>query len=105
MENPRFLEIVKANFSMDCNLIVGCQTGMERSIQAAEQLRRAGFSNVLRMRGGFDAEKDKAHRVVFTGWRRRGLPTTSKSPAADRYKSLAARADTKAGMPTKRRRK
>ncbi len=51
MENPRFLEIVKANFPMGRKLIVSCQTGKERSIRAAEQLRYTGFSKVLRMRG------------------------------------------------------
>jgi rhodanese-related sulfurtransferase len=80
IKNPRFLEIVKANFPMGCNLIVSCQTGRERSIQAAEQLNHAGFNNVLRMRGGFEA------------WRLRGLPIAPESPTENEYEFLAARA-------------
>ena len=67
IKNPRFLEIVAANFPMDCNLIVSCHTGKERSIQAAERLNDAGFRNVLKMRGGFEE------------WCLRGLPIASES--------------------------
>jgi rhodanese-related sulfurtransferase len=35
IRNPQFLAIVKANFPVNCNLIESCQTGKERSIEAA----------------------------------------------------------------------
>jgi E3 ubiquitin-protein ligase RNF13 len=87
IRNPRFLEIVKANFPVDCNLIVSCQTGKERSIEAAERLNDAGFPSVLKIRGGFEE------------WRRRRLPIASASPTENQYEFLAARA---AAQPTAR---
>ena len=53
--NPRFLEIVQANFGTDSKCITGCQNG-GRSLKAAELLLRAGLTHVLDMRGGFGGE-------------------------------------------------
>lgn len=95
IKNPRFLEIVRASFPMGCHLIVSCQTGKERATQATEQLTSAGFFNVLRMRGGFDAERDIAGNVVFAGWRMRELPVAYEGPTENEYEFLAARAAVK----------
>ena len=53
--NPRFVELVEANFGKDAKVITGCQMG-GRSLKAAELLLAAGFSNVVDMRGGFGGE-------------------------------------------------
>src|SRR2546422_11669717 len=57
--NPRFVEVVQANFGKDVKCITGCQLG-GRSMKAAQLLSQAGFSNVADMRGGFRGEADPA---------------------------------------------
>lgn len=86
--NPRFLEVVEANFPKDSKLIVGCQKGA-RSIRAAQILVEAGYAKVVDMRGGFGAETDMLGQVTFAGWQPRGFPTTTASPAEDTYPYLA----------------
>ena len=86
--NPRFVEIVEANFGKDVKCITGCQKG-GRSLKAAELLLAAGFSHVLDMRGGFGGETDEMGRVTFPGWSLRGLPTMKQSAPEDRYENLA----------------
>ncbi len=36
-----------------------------------------GYTNIVDLRGGYDGELDPAGNVVFAGWARRGLPTTT----------------------------
>jgi len=86
IRNPRFLEIVRASFPVDCNLILSCHTGTDRSIEAADRLNAAGFRNILKMRGG------------FAEWRLRGLPIICESATEDECESLAARAAGKASV-------
>lgn len=86
--NPRFVEIVEANFGKDVKCITGCQKG-GRSMKAAELLLMAGFPHVQDMRGGFGGETDAMGRVTFPGWAPRGLPTTRESAPKDRYENLA----------------
>jgi rhodanese-related sulfurtransferase len=86
--NPRFVEVVEANFSKDSNLIVGCQKGV-RSLRAAQMLVAAGYAKVVDMRGGFGGETDPFGRPAFPGWAPSGFPTASESPAEDTYPYLA----------------
>ncbi|MFQ5926623.1 MAG: rhodanese-like domain-containing protein [Terriglobia bacterium] len=86
--NPRFVEIVEANFGKDVQCITGCQKG-GRSLKAAELLLQAGFRHVLDMRGGFGGETNEMGRLTFPGWAPRGLPTSRESPPQDRYENLA----------------
>ena len=85
--NSRFVEIVEANFGKEMRCITGCQRG-GRSIKAAELLLRAGFTNVIDMRGGFGGETDETGRLTFPGWAPRGLPTRRESAPGDRYENL-----------------
>ena len=85
--NPRFVEIVEANFDKDIRCITGCMKG-GRSLKAAELLLAAGFTNVVDMRGGFGGETDQMGQVTFPGWSLRGLPTTRESAPEDRYENL-----------------
>ncbi|MFQ5816508.1 MAG: rhodanese-like domain-containing protein [Terriglobia bacterium] len=85
--NPRFVEIVEANFAKDVKCITGCQKG-GRSLKAAELLLRADFRHALDMRGGFGSETDQMGRLTFPGWAPRGLPTTRESAPEDRYENL-----------------
>ena len=86
--NPRYVEIVEANFGKEVKCITGCQKG-GRSIKAAELLLAAAFPHVLDMRGGFGGETDEMGRVTFPGWSLRGLPSTRESAPEDRYENLA----------------
>lgn len=86
--NPRFVEIVEANFGKDVECITGCQKG-GRSMKAAELLLASGFSNVVDMRGGFGGETDQVGRMTFPGWAPRGLPTSQESALEDRYENLS----------------
>ena len=86
--NPRFVEIMEANFGNEVECITGCQKG-GRSLKAAELLLQAGFTNVLDMRGGFGGETDEMGQLTFPGWAPRGLPTTPESAPDDRYENLA----------------
>jgi rhodanese-related sulfurtransferase len=85
--NPRFIDIVEANFGRRAKIITGCQMG-GRSLKAAEILVSAGFKSVVDMRGGFGGECDAFGRVVFPGWSACRLPTTKESAPAERYDSL-----------------
>jgi len=88
--NPRFVEVVGANFPRDSKLIVGCQKG-GRSLRAAQLLLEAGFNGVVDMRGGYGGETDALGRLTFPGWEPRGLPTATESGPEDRYEHLAKR--------------
>lgn len=86
--NPRFVELVEANFGKEVKCITGCQKGA-RSLKAAELLRAVGLTNVVDMRGGFGGETDEWGRVTFPGWAPRGFPVTRESAPEDRYENLA----------------
>ena len=88
--NPRFIEVVSANFPKDTKLITGCQKGA-RSLRAAGLLQQAGFTAVIDMRGGFGGETDASGQISYPGWKPRGLPTTTESAPDDRYDYLAQR--------------
>ena len=86
--NPKFVEVVEANFSKDARCITGCLKG-GRSMKAAELLLSRGFTSVVDMRGGFGGETDPMGQITYPGWGPRGLPTTTDSDAQDRYENLS----------------
>ena len=88
--NPRFVEVVQANFGKVAKCITGCQMG-GRSMKAAQLLSQAGFSNVVDMRGGFRGEADAAGQISYPGWSLRGFPISRDSAPEDRYQHLAKR--------------
>jgi rhodanese-related sulfurtransferase len=87
LPNPRFVEVMEANFGKKARIIVGCQMG-GRSLRAAEMLLASGFSDVIDMRGGFGGERDMMGRLSFPGWAPRGLPVATDSNPDDRYETL-----------------
>jgi rhodanese-related sulfurtransferase len=51
-----------------------CRSG-KRTVDAAQALEAAGFSNVTNILHGFEGELDaQFHRSKLTGWRHDGLP-------------------------------
>ncbi len=87
-QNPRFVEVVEANFGKNAKLIAGCQKG-GRSLKAAGLLLDAGFTTVVDMRGGFGGETDEFGQLTFPGWAPRGFPVAQESAPEDRYENLA----------------
>jgi rhodanese-related sulfurtransferase len=84
--NPQFLDVVRANFPTDTQLVIGCQMG-GRSAKAAEILASAGYRDVANVLGGDGGAPQFGH----AGWVQAGLPVATK-PTADRdYTALSAR--------------
>ena len=81
--NEEFLDVMRANFSLDAPLLIGCQAGI-RSLQASEALEQAGFMNVTNVLGGFAGSPSGD-----PGWVHAGLPVETSSPGEGRdYASL-----------------
>jgi rhodanese-related sulfurtransferase len=76
MPNADFLAQVEDKLQKSDKIITGCLRG-GRSMKAAQILLTSGFENVTDMRGGYDGELDPGGNMVFEGWARRGLPTTT----------------------------
>jgi len=85
--NPHFVDEVRAHFSLDTALIVGCKMG-GRSQRAAALLRSAGFSRVLDQGAGFDGSRDPFGRTVIPGWKAQQLPVDTVATAGRDYESL-----------------
>ncbi len=85
--NPEFLAVVKANFSQDAPLVIGCQVG-GRSQQACEILSSAGFLHVANVLGGWGGAPHMGH----TGWVQAGLPIEATAGQAREYDALQKKA-------------
>lgn len=88
--NPDFLRVVRARFSPDDKLVVGCRSG-NRSMQASLQLTAAGFERVVEQRAGFAGIKDAFGGFVEEGWERKELPLGMRARAGRSYAELRAR--------------
>ena len=85
--NPEFLAVVKANFSPDTSMVVGCKMG-GRSQQACEVLASAGFADVTNVLGGWGGAPQMGH----TGWLQAGLPVETTADRAREYEALQKKA-------------
>ena len=74
--NPDFLSQVEQQFDKDRKIITACLRGV-RSMQAATMMMALGYTQVVDMQGGYDAELDARGNVVVEGWARRNFPTTT----------------------------
>ena len=84
--NPEFLDVVRANFPTDTQLIIGCQMG-GRSAKAAEMLATAGYRDVANVLGGYGGAPQFGH----TGWVQAGLPVATTAAADRDYTTLRGR--------------
>lgn len=87
-ENPDFVRVVRAAFSLDAKLVVGCQTG-SRSQDASALLAEAGYA-VVEQRAGFGGVRDPFGRVTERGWRALGLPSADEPLPGHDYAALLA---------------
>ena len=83
--NREFLAVMQSNFPKDARLVLGCQSG-GRSLQAAALLERAGYSEVVDQRCGFEGARSGFG--IEPGWRPRGLPVAVEAQAGRDYASL-----------------
>jgi rhodanese-related sulfurtransferase len=88
--NPGFLPTVEHNLPRTTRLVVGCQSG-PRSMKACEILLRAGYTNVVNLRGGFGGTRDRSGQVIELGWREAGLPVEMGQTPGACYADLAAK--------------
>jgi rhodanese-related sulfurtransferase len=82
MPNPEFLAVMRANFTPETPLLIGCQAGV-RSLQACEALQNAGFANVTNVLGGFGGS-----RAGDVGWIEANLPVETSAGSGCDYVSL-----------------
>lgn len=90
--NENFVKVIEAHFAKEKKLILGCQAG-PRSDRAAEILEKAGYRNVVSVRGGFGGMRDPSTgTVVAPGWASLGLPVSRDNREGVSYESLAPKA-------------
>ena len=85
--NEAFVAQVRAAFTPETKLLLGCAAGA-RSLSAAEQLLEAGFRDVVDQRAGFGGVKDPFGRVTDPGWQALGLPVAFDAEAGRAYADL-----------------
>jgi rhodanese-related sulfurtransferase len=71
--NPDFLSEMRARFSPQTPIILGCRSG-HRSLAAARMLVAAGFGRVVDQRAGFSGVRSPFGQVTERGWEAEGLP-------------------------------
>jgi rhodanese-related sulfurtransferase len=89
VENPNFLAVVEKNFPRDAKLVVGCKAG-GRSARAAALLERAGYTNLVDQKNGYEGTPLPTGGVE-PGWRPKGLPTSTQAAPGRAYDALKAR--------------
>lgn len=73
LDDPGFVEAVRARFGPEQPLVVGCATGV-RSLRAAALLAAGGFRHLVEQRAGMLGVRDAFGRLTERGWRDEGLP-------------------------------
>ena len=73
--NPDFSSQVEQQFDKDRKIITLCLRGV-RSMHAATMMKALGYTEVVDMQGGYDAEMDAGGNIVVEGWARRNFPIT-----------------------------
>lgn len=72
--NPEFVAHVKKAASTDRPVVLICRSG-KRSVEAGQELEKAGFTHVYNVLHGFEGDLDESHRrSTKNGWRFEGLP-------------------------------
>ncbi|GAA5157764.1 rhodanese-like domain-containing protein [Viridibacterium curvum] len=72
--NPRFVREVEAKLGKDRVVLLLCRSG-KRSVDAAEALTKAGYTQAFNVLEGFEGDLDaQQRRGALGGWRHHGLP-------------------------------
>lgn len=75
VDNPAFVSHVRALFTADRTLILGCRAG-PRAVRAAALLRAQGYRALSVMRGGMEGKRDAFGALEIPGWKQAGLPVS-----------------------------
>jgi rhodanese-related sulfurtransferase len=88
--NPEFLTVMEAAFAKDAKIVLGCRSG-GRSLRAAEELIRAGFTNVVDQRAGYEGARGAFGEAGEAGWAPAGLPTEQGPTPGATYADVKAK--------------
>ena len=89
VDNAEFLAVVEKSFPRDSRLVVGCKAG-GRSARAAALLERAGYTNLVDQKNGYEGTPLPTGGVE-PGWRPKGLPTSTQAVPERSYDALKGR--------------
>lgn len=90
--NPDFMKVMTASFpDKDAKLVVGCRSG-GRSLQAAEMLQAAGYTNVIDQRAGFEGARGPFGNVTEQGWSPKDLPVEQGASEERGYDAMKKKA-------------
>lgn len=89
VENPDFIEVMLATFSLRSELLVFCASGA-RSHRALEALSSLGFCKLAELSTGYSGRKDAFGRID-PGWAQSRLPQTRKASQHQGYPFLLRR--------------
>jgi rhodanese-related sulfurtransferase len=103
--NEDFVRVMKAAFSKDAKIIVGCNTPAPtppppivgcksggRSARAAQLLGAEGFANVVDQRAGWDGARGQFGQMTEPGWSRVGLPVEQGQPSGRAWEDMKRKA-------------
>ncbi len=90
--NPDFVRVMKAAFSTDAKIVVGCKAG-GRSLRAAQMLLAEGYTNVVDQRAGWDGARDPFGQIVEAGWSRVGLAVEQGNPSGRSWEEMRKKVD------------
>jgi rhodanese-related sulfurtransferase len=88
--NPDFVRVMKAAFTPDAKIVVGCKAG-GRSMRAAQMLVGEGFTNIIDQRAGWDGARNNFGQLE-PGWSRVGLPSETGHPAGRAWSDMKSKA-------------
>lgn len=74
LRNPRFLRDLEKKVGHDDVILFLCRSG-KRSVAAAQEASKAGFTSAFNIQEGFEGERNqRLQRGELGGWRQHGLP-------------------------------
>ncbi len=96
-DNPRFMSVMQTLYPTNTKILVIGKVG-KRSMQAAEALEKAGYSELCELRPGYKGIVDTQGRYSEDGWETMGLPSETQTDGGS-YKELRAASASVAPPP------
>lgn len=85
--NPEFMSVMTASFPKDAKIVLGCRSG-GRSLQAAELMKQAGYTDVVDQRAGFEGARGPFGNVTEAGWAPSQLPVEEGPTPGQTYEDV-----------------
>jgi len=86
--NAEFMDVLRARFPKDAQLVLGCKSG-GRSLRAAEMLAAAGYKNVVDQRAGWSGARDAFGQLAEKGWEAAGLPVSTRAEPGHSWEEVS----------------